>query len=144
MTLDYKILGQLYYGPEINQEIEIPGTSGYYGSYKYYVDSTKEVYIGSLATGSTDLVYSEDFVNWQRIVLPYTVFNLASYNDERITYGNGVFVMTPYNPYGSSNFFYSDNGLTWTLVEVATGEDMRWSDTQYINNQLVKRHKNDT
>lgn len=33
MTLDYKILGQLYYGPEIEL---IPGTPGTSGGYGYY------------------------------------------------------------------------------------------------------------
>lgn len=29
MTLDYKILGQLYYGPEINETPGVPGEGGY-------------------------------------------------------------------------------------------------------------------
>ena len=38
MTLDYKILGQLYYGPEINTVPGTPGTPGGSG-YGYYGDN---------------------------------------------------------------------------------------------------------
>lgn len=104
MTLDYKILGQLYYGPEINETPEIPGTAGYYTS------STGSITPTFVATGfsTSEISYSTDGINWVSKNIP--IFE----NWRQVAYGNGKFVITADNGVGLAA--YSSDGITWSVT----------------------------
>lgn len=101
MTLDYKILGQLYYGPEINETPEIPGTSGYYTSVTGGIANRFVLPLSS----SSEVLYSDDGATWSVGTMP------TGGDWYSLTYGDGKFVSVS----SSSNVAaYSTDGITWT------------------------------
>jgi hypothetical protein len=135
MTSTYKILGQLYYGPEINQEPEIPG-SGYYTTTRTTGSLTKRF----VALSGYDVryynvkphegMYSDDGINWTKIILP----ERSGWSG--IAYGNGKFMAVAYNQYSQNSGAYSTDGINWTPFQI-NGVSTYWSDITYGNGKFV-------
>lgn len=104
MTLDYKILGQIYYGPEIEETPEIPGTSGYYTSLTGGIED-RFVAVGRYGESA----YSTDGINW-------TAGSSLQQGMFGLTYGDGKFIAFQQNYYGTGTIFYSTDGINWTQV----------------------------
>ena len=119
MTLDYKILGQLYYGPEINETPEIPGTSGYYTS---VTGSTFSSFIAfrdpNYYPEENGFYTSLDGSTWS---LQPSSFDFDFSN--KVICGNGKAV-------SMRNFrdfvLYSEDGINWTSSNIGYTYD-RWS-----------------
>jgi hypothetical protein len=102
MTLDYKILGQLYYGPEIDQNPDIPG-SGYYIS---TVGEEKDVYL-SLFYFAPAAYYSNDAITW-------TIVNTGVTQVTDPVYINGKFMVIS----GGQTLVTSVDGINWSSPKV--------------------------
>lgn len=113
MTLDYKILGQLYYGPEINF---IPGTpdtpAGYYTETRI---TTEEIYVtysgipGNMGDGPTVIAYSSDGITWtQKVLFDVRLLNVA-YDSL-----NKNFLAAARDRNYRTSYWFSENGLDWT------------------------------
>jgi hypothetical protein len=59
-----------------------------------------------VASSSTNVIYSEDGINWNTSTLPFSVKN--------ITYGNGVFVAV-YSIGAATQGLYSSDGINWNI-----------------------------
>jgi hypothetical protein len=121
MTLDYKILGQLYYGPEINETPEIPGTSG------YYTTVTGQVAEGfvNIAFFESFAGYSTDGVTWTLTTFPFSGVWLSA------SYGNNVFVVV-----GVGNkALYSTDGINW--LESTLPSTRAWTSVAYGSDKFV-------
>lgn len=125
MTLDYKILGQLYYGPEINETPEIPGTSGYYTS---VTGEISDMYV-SVSVFSDVYVYSRDGVTWTLGLMP------SNANWVTVTYGDGKFVALAM--YGVAA--YSTDGINWTQISIPSWFSYS---TAYGNGKFVSVNEN--
>jgi len=121
MTLDYKILGQLYYGPEINETPEIPGTSGYYTSVTGGI-ANRFVFVASNTNVTS---YSDGITSAEGGMLPDT-------NGNVLTYGDGKFVAISF---ASNKAAYSTDGITWTASTMPSSAN--WRSATYGNGKFV-------
>lgn len=113
MTSTYKILGQLYYGPEINETPEIPGTSGYYTYTRGARDSfltafskyTLSSQVDSFAGTTRDGVFSYN--------------DVALYNQpspvEGMSFQKNKFISVVY---GGTSYLESYDGINWNQVQL--------------------------
>ena len=122
MTLDYKILGQLYYGPEINETPEIPGTSGYYT----YTTGSIANRFAAVVNNSNQAAYSDDGITWTATTMP------ASSSWFSVTYGNDKFVAIAY---GSNQAAYSTDGINWTASTMPSS--LNWYSVTYGDGKFV-------
>ncbi len=120
MTLDYKILGQLYYGPEINETPEIPGTSGYYTSVTGGIENR---FVTASGYGDKTL-YSSDGVTWTQ--------GSITFGQWRLVYGDNKFIAINS---GYSNYGYSLDGISWTYYELPTSA--QWAQPIYADGKFV-------
>lgn len=112
MTLNYKILGQLYYGPEINETPEVPSTAGYYTSTTTtYVDKYVALNLTEWNAGAV----SDDGINWTAVTTP------AQGGYVTIAYGNGKFIASKSN---GSLLLHSPDGTTWTEIVPTSTDNM--------------------
>lgn len=131
MTSTYKILGQLYYGPEINETPEIPGTSGYY-TYTTTTGSIDKKFI-VISENSDIVLYSTDGITWTQSVMPV----VAGW--QSIAYGNNKIVAIAYydSSYQRSPIAaYSTNGINWTQTTLPSIPTV-WRKVVYGNGMFV-------
>ena len=161
MTLNYKILGQLYYGAEVDQEPELPG-SGYYIStigeqkdiflrFVYFApiafhsnDGITWTIVSTGVTGISEAAYSDGkivaFSGSGNILLNSTdgiIWNTSEFPDPNPSYyyglvaGDGKFLLFDG---GTSNTIYSLDGINWSMsVRPGTQAQFIYADGKFIN-----------
>lgn len=124
MTLDYKILGQLYYGPEINETPEIPGTSGYYT----YTTGSLENRFVLLVNNRNQGITSVDGITWSAANLAFPQSRWSS-----IAYGDGKFIAVSLD--SSPSAALSTDGINWnSILDVpnAIGAAITYGDGKFV------------
>jgi hypothetical protein len=113
MTLDYKILGQLYYGPELEFVPGTPGTPGTEeipptGYYTTMVPTPVTKFFG-FPYNNDSIISSTDGLNWTETDLPVT-----SEWTKPIIFKNKIILLNVWN----QTTLYSSDGETWTFSTI--------------------------
>ena len=128
MTLEYKILGQVYYGPEINEIEDTPGASGYYGTLYTREEDRYVVASSSIGAGvPSPAAYSTDGITWTETVMPYDQIWSS------VAYGDGKFVAVSEGPVQGAA--YSTDGITW--IGTSMPSQAAWSALAYGDGKFV-------
>ena len=118
MTSNYKILGQLYYGPEINETPEIPGTSGYYT----YTTGKKDTFFTAISSYGSNYQVDASAGTTRDGVFSYSDVPdvIGSYNMNQYSTGfsfqNNKFIRSVA---GTTAYQESYDGINWNTIQLS-------------------------